>query len=59
MNNDQKKQRLKEIQAELAELRREAGPLACRMFDIDKRVDELVAEMLRLNPMAKEDHDER
>jgi predicted nuclease with TOPRIM domain len=55
MNNDQKKQRLKEIQAELAELRREAGPLACRMFDIDKRVDELIAEMLRLNPMAKED----
>lgn len=50
-----KEQRLKEIQAELADLRREAGPLACRLFDIDKRVDELVAEMLRLNPMAKED----
>jgi hypothetical protein len=55
MNNDQKKQRLLDIQAELAELRREAEPLACRMFDIDKRVDELIAEMLRLNPMAKED----
>lgn len=50
---NKKEQRLRELQAELAELRKELEPLAMRMFDIEKRQDQIIAELLTLQPYAK------